>query len=113
MTLDDDANIVAVVDVQFRVGGPDSSQRLFERPLRQPPRQRFEPGNAGKALADHRQSERDPAALAGPAAYRLVSNAPCLGAGLIIEDNGGRDFWGNPVPKSERPAVGACEKPQT
>ncbi len=53
----------------------------------------------------------DPAALAGLAAYKLRPDSPCLGAGIVIQDNGDRDFWGNRVPKSECPALGACEKP--
>lgn len=29
------------------------------------------------------------------------------GAGALIEANGGRDFWGNPVSATERPDIGA------
>jgi hypothetical protein len=53
----------------------------------------------------------DPAALAGMIAYRLRPDSPCIGAGIPLKDNGGRDFWGNAVPESGRPSVGACEKP--
>jgi len=54
----------------------------------------------------------DPAALADLKAYRLAPDSPCLAAGMIIKDNGGRDFWGHPVPASRKPAIGACEEPQ-
>jgi len=53
----------------------------------------------------------DPTALAKLTAYQLQPDSPCLGAGLVIKDNGGRDFWGHRVPESDRPAIGACEKP--
>jgi len=53
----------------------------------------------------------DPAALADLKAYRLMPDSPCLAAGMVIEDNGGRDFWGRPVPESQKPALGACQKP--
>jgi len=53
----------------------------------------------------------DPATLADLAAYRLMADSPCIGTGIVIKDNGGRDFWGSRVPASERPAVGACERP--
>jgi len=43
-------------------------------------------------------------------AYKLQPNSPCIGAGLEIKDNGGRDFWGNKVPEGQKPTIGACEK---
>jgi hypothetical protein len=53
----------------------------------------------------------DPKKLADLKAYRLKADSPCIGAGLPIKDNGGRDFWGNEVPESCKPAIGACQKP--
>ncbi len=53
----------------------------------------------------------DPTRLADLPAYKLQADSPCLKAGILIKDNGGRDFWGNPVSQNDRPAVGACEKP--
>jgi hypothetical protein len=53
----------------------------------------------------------NPTRLTRMAAYRLNADSPCRKAGMLIKDNGGRDFWGNRVPKNKRPAVGACEKP--
>lgn len=29
------------------------------------------------------------------AGYRLKSNSPAINSGLLIENNGGKDFWGN------------------
>jgi len=49
--------------------------------------------------------------LATLKAYRLRANSPCIGAGLPIKDNGGRDFWGNKIPKGQKPTIGACQKP--
>jgi len=53
----------------------------------------------------------DPAELTRLAAYRLRPDSPCLKAGVPIEDNGGRDFWGRRLPQGKRPAIGACERP--
>jgi hypothetical protein len=53
----------------------------------------------------------DPAALADLRGYKLAPDSPCLAAGLVIKDNGGRDFWGHPVPEVQKPAIGACQKP--
>ncbi|MBN1361209.1 MAG: right-handed parallel beta-helix repeat-containing protein [Sedimentisphaerales bacterium] len=51
----------------------------------------------------------DPAALRAMAAYRLAPDSPCIGAGLPLADHGGRDFWGNNVSASDKPAVGAFQ----
>jgi hypothetical protein len=32
-----------------------------------------------------------------------------LGAGEIVRDNGGRDFFGSPVPAASPPSIGASE----
>jgi hypothetical protein len=53
----------------------------------------------------------DPTRLPDLKAYRLQPDSPCLKAGIPIANNGGRDFWGNPVPQTGKPAIGACEKP--
>jgi hypothetical protein len=49
---------------------------------------------------------RDPQRLSG---YRLKENSPCLGAGTTINENGGKDFWGNPIHKG-LPDVSAFEQ---
>ncbi|MCC6698531.1 MAG: right-handed parallel beta-helix repeat-containing protein [Candidatus Hydrogenedentes bacterium] len=49
----------------------------------------------------------DPVTLAKLKEYLLESGSPCIGAGLIIEDNGARDFWGHPVPSADKPSLGA------
>jgi hypothetical protein len=53
----------------------------------------------------------DPAKLAGLAEYKIKPDSPCIGAGLEIKDNGGRDFWGSKVPQDQKPSIGACQKP--
>jgi len=58
----------------------------------------IEPGSA--ALTE-------PTKLATLKAYRLKTGSPCFGAGIPIENNGGRDFWGNKVPEKEGPTIGA------
>ena len=49
---------------------------------------------------------RNPERLSG---YILNNNSPCIDAGLVINDNGGKDFWGNAV-GSNAIDIGACEK---
>jgi hypothetical protein len=39
--------------------------------------------------------------------YRIQKGSAALEAGKIIEKNGGKDFWGNNIPKSEQPSIGA------
>ncbi|MCF8381590.1 MAG: right-handed parallel beta-helix repeat-containing protein [Bacteroidales bacterium] len=48
----------------------------------------------------------DPERLAG---YRLGDISPCIDAGKVIENNGGIDFWGNPL-SDGKPDIGAYEK---
>ena len=39
--------------------------------------------------------------------YKLSPGSPCIGAGLLIEDNGVQDFWGNKLPKQGKFDIGA------
>jgi len=48
----------------------------------------------------------NPESLAG---YMLKNNSPCINAGLVINNNGGKDFWGNNV-GTETVDIGAHEK---
>lgn len=41
--------------------------------------------------------------------FMLTSNSPCIDAGIVVEDNGGYDFWGYPVSETEVPNIGAYE----
>ena len=42
--------------------------------------------------------------------YKLQDNSPCIDAGKVIENNGGKDFWGTVVPGSENPDIGAHQR---
>jgi hypothetical protein len=53
----------------------------------------------------------DPCKLSKLAEYRLKADSPCIGAGIPIKNNGGRDFWGNKVPEDKKPAIGAHQIP--
>jgi len=44
-----------------------------------------------------------------PEYFRLSFSSPCLAKGQKVPDNGGVDFWGNPV-NPENPSIGASEK---
>lgn len=39
--------------------------------------------------------------------YKLKKGSPCIGAGVNIANNGGKDYWGNPVPVDGAPDIGA------
>ncbi|WP_083450234.1 right-handed parallel beta-helix repeat-containing protein [Luteipulveratus mongoliensis] len=57
-------------------------------------------------------STADPLLVApgiGPAGYRLRAGSPATDAGTVIADNGGRDFYGNRVPRDHAPNIGAYE----
>lgn len=44
--------------------------------------------------------------------YRLLSGSPLLGAGVVVADDGGRDFFGNPTSgASSVPDIGAYQGP--
>lgn len=49
------------------------------------------------------------AGLASLDGYKLQKNSPAAGAGIPAKNNGGRDFWGNPVPEGKNPSIGAHE----
>lgn len=39
--------------------------------------------------------------------YKLRAGSPAIGAGRLIPDNGGRDYWGNAVSATAAPTIGA------
>lgn len=43
----------------------------------------------------------------GPAGFKLCSGSPALAAGSTIADNGGQDYFGNSIPESGAPNIGA------
>ncbi|MEK5032288.1 S-layer homology domain-containing protein [Paenibacillus sp. FSL R7-0302] len=43
--------------------------------------------------------------------YKLRDNSPALGAGAVIADNGGLDYWGNAVSADAPPNIGAYNGP--
>ncbi|MBU5351711.1 right-handed parallel beta-helix repeat-containing protein [Paenibacillus barcinonensis] len=45
------------------------------------------------------------------AGYQLLNTSPAIGAGKIIANNGGRDYYGNPVSSTTAPNIGAYQGP--
>ncbi|GBF74010.1 hypothetical protein PA598K_02339 [Paenibacillus sp. 598K] len=45
------------------------------------------------------------------AGYQLLEGSPAIGTGKQIANNGGLDFFGNPVPAAGQPNIGAYEGP--
>lgn len=68
---------------------PKASQAITSAPVS------LKPGSGGDGFAS----------LSG---YRLREAGDCI-PGRIVPDNGGRDFFGNPVPSNQPPCVGAAQ----
>jgi hypothetical protein len=51
----------------------------------------------------------DPSQLKTMPFYRVRADSPCVGMGVIISDNGQRDFFGNLVDTDRRPTLGVYE----
>ena len=58
---------------------------------------------------DLRDLPTDPRALGDMIFYKLISDSPAVGTALPIEDHGGLDFWGNPVPADGPRNIGPFE----
>lgn len=43
--------------------------------------------------------------------YQLKAGSPCLNAGRLVVNNGGKDFWGNAVSSTTAPNIGAYNGP--
>lgn len=43
--------------------------------------------------------------------YRLCTGSPALGTGILVTNNGGRDYFGNPVSATATPNIGAYAGP--
>lgn len=69
-------------------GEPQDPHELPEDPLL------ISPGSGGSGLD----------AAGG---YQLQAGSPAIASGMIIADNGGKDFWGNPIPQDAAPDRGA------
>jgi len=69
---------------------PDDSSAIIDDPML------MDPGSGGNGLES----------LDG---YKPVDGSPCIGAAIPVPDNGGRDFWGNPVDPTGPDNVGAYE----
>ena len=42
--------------------------------------------------------------------YKLQSGSPCIDAGKVLSDSGGRDYFGAAVPQGGKPDIGASER---
>ena len=76
----------------------------FKNRPQDPSNKTFNPG-----LVSPGSGKDDIKSLSG---YRLKLDSPCIGAGLFIKENGGRDFWGDALPSSGSPDIGACQRLQ-
>lgn len=70
---------------------PKDPKKITEDPLL------LDPGTGGMGLG----------AVTG---YRLKAGSPAIGAGIVVPDNGGRDYFGNEVSSTEIPNIGFYNK---
>ncbi|NQX68717.1 hypothetical protein HQN90_21565 [Paenibacillus alba] len=70
-----------------------------------------EPADAFKITADPQFQNPGGAGigLASVSAYQLQTGSPAIGAGKLISNNGGKDFFGNPVSSTTVPSIGIYE----
>jgi hypothetical protein len=59
--------------------------------------------------ADMHALPTDPRQLAAMPLYRPLPGSPCLGTGMTIPDNGGRDFFNHHLAPDAKPSLGVCE----
>jgi hypothetical protein len=66
------------------------------------------PAGTNAVLADPKLAApgTDGSGIATAGAYRLLPGSPCIRAGAPIANNGGKDFWGRPIPAGP-PSIGA------
>ncbi len=72
------------------------------------------PGEAVGIQAPPRYAAPPPTAPAGInnlEGYKLAAGSPAIDAGTLVENHGGRDFWGRPVPTGGRVDIGPGEHP--
>jgi hypothetical protein len=51
----------------------------------------------------------NPTSAEGTTGFQLRTDSPCLKAGLMIKNNGGKDLWGNPVSETTVPNIGCYD----
>ncbi|WP_405512571.1 carbohydrate binding domain-containing protein [Streptomyces canus] len=68
-----------------------------------------EPSDPGKITADPLLSSPGTGAtgIGSVTGYQLTASSPAIGAGVVIPDNGGQDYWGSTVPSVCAPDIGA------
>ncbi|WP_405552367.1 carbohydrate binding domain-containing protein [Streptomyces canus] len=68
-----------------------------------------EPSDPGKITADPLLSSPGTggAGIGSVTGYQLTASSPAIGAGVVIPDNGGQDYWGSTVPSVCAPDIGA------
>ncbi|TZF82783.1 DNRLRE domain-containing protein [Pedobacter sp. BS3] len=73
-------------------------------------------GTATSEPADANKIKADPLFLSpgnGVNGYKLKPGSPALNAGVVISNNGLRDYYNNPVSTTDRPNIGAYNGPGT
>src|SRR5690606_10016775 len=71
-----------------------------------------EPGGTGTITVDPQMiapTVDAPEGLDAVAGYGLAPSSPAAGAGVLINGNGGYDYFGNPVSSSAAPTMGFHE----
>jgi hypothetical protein len=68
-----------------------------------------EPSDPGKITADPLLASPGTGGtgIGTVSGYQLTASSPAIGAGVVIPDNGGQDYWGSTVPSVCAPDIGA------
>ncbi|GAB6928179.1 hypothetical protein JCM10914A_21620 [Paenibacillus sp. JCM 10914] len=90
-----------------------STNNVFENNLFYGNHPASEPNDPNKMTADPQLASPGSGGLGIDSliGYQLLSTSPAIGAGKVIMDNGGQDYFGNPVSATAAPNIGAYEGP--
>ncbi|TQE23667.1 hypothetical protein Sipo8835_34520 [Streptomyces ipomoeae] len=68
-----------------------------------------EPSDPGKITADPQLASPGSGGtgIGSVAGYQLTASSPAIGAGVVVPNNGGKDYWGSTVPSTCAPDIGA------
>ncbi|GIO13184.1 hypothetical protein J19TS2_27390 [Cohnella xylanilytica] len=90
-----------------------STNNVFERNVFYGNHPASEPADPYKITADPLLASPGSAGIGmdSAAGYQLLDTSPAIGAGALMADNGGRDYFGNPVAGTAAPNIGAYEGP--
>ena len=103
-------NIICNMSPDATYNWKGSSKRFFSNNLFYGYHPENEPDDANKKIADplFNNPGNGGTGIRSVAGYKLKRKSPCLNVGMVIQDNGGRDYWGNEIIDG-KPDIGTFE----